>query len=145
MNPESFQNNFCLEADLPQDARFPLTPALSPVEREKRPQLLGEPTAESNPVAGKFREDIQQLSPLPAGEGQGEGKPADFLDKRLSRAQSQNHEAREATNVKWGFLTRHDHHALLGVCVFYYWLRAVRDKAPDPRMEQRNYSKKQFC
>jgi hypothetical protein len=74
MKPESFQINLCREAVSHQDPRFPLTPALSPAEREKRSQFLGEATAEFNPVAGEFQEDIQQLSPLLAGEGQGEGK-----------------------------------------------------------------------
>ncbi len=75
MKPESFQNNFYPEAGLHQSARFPLTTALSPVGREKQSQFLGKPTVGSNPMAGKFQEDVQHLSPLPAGEGQGEGNP----------------------------------------------------------------------
>ena len=51
----------------------PITPALSPGEREKRSLLSGESAAhnssnDSQPSAGE-----QLLSPLPGGEGQGEG------------------------------------------------------------------------
>jgi hypothetical protein len=74
MKPGSFQNHFCREVISHRDARFPLTPALSPAERENRSRLFGEATAEFKPEVMEFQEDIQQLSPLPAGEGRGEGK-----------------------------------------------------------------------
>ncbi len=53
---------------------FPLTPALSLGEREKRSQLLGKATAAFSIAVHKFYEDAQRLFPLPGGEGQGEGK-----------------------------------------------------------------------
>ncbi|MBI5772493.1 MAG: c-type cytochrome [Verrucomicrobia bacterium] len=56
-----------LDAVLSQ-ARFPLTPALSPGEREKAPAARDNSSAKSN-VAAR-----DSLSPLPRGEGQGEGK-----------------------------------------------------------------------
>jgi 5-methyltetrahydrofolate--homocysteine methyltransferase len=53
---------------------FPLTPALSPRERENRSQSLGKATAESSSTNLQATESAQPLSPLPTGEGQGEGK-----------------------------------------------------------------------
>ena len=53
---------------------FPLTPALSPGERENRSQSLGKTTAESSSTIEQKPGNDQRLSPLPAGEGQGEGK-----------------------------------------------------------------------
>ena len=52
------------------DAPFPLTPALSPRERESAPQSV----AESN-SAGHV-ESRPAVPPLPKGEGRGEGEPA---------------------------------------------------------------------
>ena len=53
---------------------FPLTPALSRREREKRSQFLGETTAVFCLRICEFYKHNQRLSPLPKGEGQGEGK-----------------------------------------------------------------------
>ncbi len=50
-----------------------LTPALSPGEREKRSQLFGETTVASGSTDLRKKEHSQLLSPLPGGEGQGEG------------------------------------------------------------------------
>jgi len=53
-----------------------LTPALSPEEREKRSPRPGEtPTADSSAHSHQSA-SAQRLSPLPGGEGQGEGKRA---------------------------------------------------------------------
>ncbi|MEI9865236.1 MAG: DNA polymerase III subunit alpha [Limisphaerales bacterium] len=51
----------------------PLTPALSPEEREKRSQLSGETTAANGSKDSQTAGGTQLLSPLPGGEGQGEG------------------------------------------------------------------------
>jgi hypothetical protein len=56
----------------------PLTPALSPRERENRSQRGNGTDAPGNAQSGR------KLSPLPGGEGQGEGKAADFSPQRLS-------------------------------------------------------------
>ena len=53
---------------------FPLTPALSPAEREKRSRLPGETMAGFCSATFEFYKSVQQLFPLPEGEGQGEGK-----------------------------------------------------------------------
>ena len=53
---------------------FPLTPALSPEEREKRSQFSGEATAERCSMTREFYERIQRLFLLPWGEGQDEGE-----------------------------------------------------------------------
>jgi hypothetical protein len=50
---------------LDSDRLFPLTPALSPREREKRSQLFGEATADFYTTAYKFYKNFQRLSPLP--------------------------------------------------------------------------------
>ncbi|MEI7939336.1 MAG: DEAD/DEAH box helicase [Verrucomicrobiota bacterium] len=52
------------------DAPFPLTPALSPRERESAPQSV----AESN--SASHVESRPAVPPLPKGEGRGEGEPA---------------------------------------------------------------------
>jgi transcription-repair coupling factor (superfamily II helicase) len=59
------------------DDSFPLTPALSLGERENRSQLHGE-TAVASGSDGSRKSGRQQLrSPLPAGEGQGEGETSE--------------------------------------------------------------------
>ncbi len=80
------------------DDSFPLTPALSPGERENRSQLFDESDAasgsndqkihgEPNPdfCSTDFREtkDTERLSPLPKGEGQGEGEASEIKTSRL--------------------------------------------------------------
>jgi nucleoside-diphosphate-sugar epimerase len=59
-----------------QASSFPLTPALSPGEREKRPQLSGEVETASCSTADELTGHRQRLSPHPGGEGQGEGRGA---------------------------------------------------------------------
>ncbi len=56
-------------------ALFPLTPALSLGEREKRSQLPGEATAGCCPMIFEFYKNAQRLFLLPQGEGQGENSP----------------------------------------------------------------------
>jgi hypothetical protein len=51
------------------DASFPLTPALSPAEREKRSQRLGETTPVFCSIIVRVSENIQRLFPLSKGEG----------------------------------------------------------------------------
>jgi cobalamin-dependent methionine synthase I/methionine synthase I (cobalamin-dependent) len=55
-------------------ALFPLTPALSPGERENRSPSSGKTLAASSPAITQISESARHLSPLPKGEGQGEGK-----------------------------------------------------------------------
>src|ERR1019366_7808665 len=52
----------------------PLTPALSPEERGNRSQSPGKTAAASGSINLKKTETAKLLSPLPGGEGQGEGK-----------------------------------------------------------------------
>jgi hypothetical protein len=59
-----------------------LTPALSPKEREKRAQPSDKTKAVSGPTGLQKNEDNQLLSPLPAGEGQGEGERTGTLFHR---------------------------------------------------------------
>ncbi|MCW5551437.1 MAG: valine--tRNA ligase [Verrucomicrobiae bacterium] len=53
---------------------LPLTPALSPRERENRSQILEKTTTDDGSAAPGIPANAQRLSPLPKGEGQGEGK-----------------------------------------------------------------------
>jgi len=53
---------------------FPLTPALSLREREKRSLLSGAATAECCTMTNEFYELIQRLFLLPWGEGKDEGE-----------------------------------------------------------------------
>ena len=53
---------------------FSLTPALSRWEREKRSQLFGGIDGWILLAVVLFFKIVQRLSPLPAGEGQGEGE-----------------------------------------------------------------------
>ena len=68
---------------LHDDGLFPLTPALSLVERENRSQLFGKAMADSCAAAYAFYKNFQRLSPLPGGEGQGEGKASTITASRL--------------------------------------------------------------
>ncbi|HEX5220950.1 MAG TPA: NADH-ubiquinone oxidoreductase-F iron-sulfur binding region domain-containing protein [Verrucomicrobiae bacterium] len=52
----------------------PLTPALSPGERENRSQVLEKPEVGVRAEGAREKESAQTLSPLPGGEGQGEGE-----------------------------------------------------------------------
>jgi epoxyqueuosine reductase len=62
-------------ADNPQsECSLSLTPALSRWEREKRSLSSGESTAAFSSTGNEFYQRDQNLSPLPAGEGQGEGE-----------------------------------------------------------------------
>jgi uncharacterized protein YyaL (SSP411 family) len=56
------------------DIPLPLTPALSPGERENRSQPPGESTAGSSSTISQQTKNAQRLSPLLGGEGQGEGE-----------------------------------------------------------------------
>src|SRR5450432_3104055 len=55
---------------------LPLTPALSPEERENRSQSLGKTIAASASTDLQQIKDVKLVSPLPGGEGQGEGENA---------------------------------------------------------------------
>ncbi len=61
-------------------ANNPLTPAPSLGEREKRSQLSGETAAVSNSNDLQQSKTAQLLSPLPGGEGQGEGGRKNILE-----------------------------------------------------------------
>jgi len=60
--------------------RFPLTPTLSPGERENRLPLLSSAAHDGFSKRGyrrkafEFVQDVYRLFPLPEGEGQGEGE-----------------------------------------------------------------------
>ena len=56
------------------DASFPLTPALTPRERETRSQPHGQSEPDFCSSDSRDTENVQPRSPLPKGEGQGEGK-----------------------------------------------------------------------
>jgi excinuclease ABC subunit A len=64
-------------------APFPLTPALSPEERENRSQLLGKSATVNGSRDLQLKESAQLLSPLLGGEGQGEGKRGGKKSKRI--------------------------------------------------------------
>ncbi len=68
-------------------AHEPLTPALSPRERESRPLSSSETATDDNAASVGVSDDRRVLSPLPGGEGQGEGEPVNKLaDPRLQTA-----------------------------------------------------------
>jgi DNA polymerase III subunit alpha len=54
-------------------ANEPLTPALSPGERENGSLVSGEARTDESSTGSDRTQDVQSLSPLPGGEGQGEG------------------------------------------------------------------------
>ena len=74
MKPESFQNNHYLEAVSHHDARFSLTPTLTPEEREKLAPAWRMAGDWIRAAGSQKIESIQSLFPLLRGEGQGEGK-----------------------------------------------------------------------
>jgi hypothetical protein len=84
MKTASFRQRLFLEAGEFPVARFPLTPALSLGEREKRSLLFSETSSffyrkTDNGFGSrvhKIYKTIKRLFPLPQGEGQGEGKRA---------------------------------------------------------------------
>jgi hypothetical protein len=76
VRPFTVQNLGKYERQLWAGAQFPLTPALSPGERENRRQSVGESGASESSRDGR------KLSPLPEGEGQGEGKAATEISTR---------------------------------------------------------------
>jgi sulfite reductase (NADPH) flavoprotein alpha-component len=64
-----------MEGRAPHPGPLPIGSADSAdAERERRSQFLDKSTAHSSSVAFGQEKDVQRLSPLPAGEGQGEGK-----------------------------------------------------------------------
>jgi len=60
---------------------FPLTPALSPGERENRPPSPGNSCDGVRRASVRKPRGGRRLSPLPEGEGQGEGKRAFHLHR----------------------------------------------------------------
>ena len=65
----------------------PLAPALSPGEREKRSQSSGESDAANGSNDSQQSTSAQPLSPLPGGEGQGEGeRKTDIHDPAVAAA-----------------------------------------------------------
>ena len=67
-----FGNLTAIRFPIPTNA--PLTPALSPGERENRSPAVGRRKADDTSVVSELSRDGQSLSPLPGGEGQGEGE-----------------------------------------------------------------------
>ncbi len=61
-------------------ANEPLTPTLSPRERENHSPSAGETVAADGSATTQQAESGQRLSPLPGGEGQGEGGPKNNLN-----------------------------------------------------------------
>jgi DNA polymerase-3 subunit alpha len=65
----------------------PLTPALSPGEREKRAPSSDMAMAVTGSADSQIMESVAPLSPLPGGEGQGEGeRKADIHDPAIATA-----------------------------------------------------------
>ncbi len=56
------------------DVTLPLTPTLSPGERENRPQSHDKSKTDDSRTTSENAPRDRQMSPLPEGEGQGEGK-----------------------------------------------------------------------
>jgi hypothetical protein len=65
------------------DGLFPLTPALSPEEREKRSQLFGGATADFCTTVYEFYKNFQRLFPLPRERVRVRGRRADFCSKAI--------------------------------------------------------------
>ena len=75
----------------------PLTPALSPGERENRSPSPAQTTAASGSETSQTSEIAQRLSPLPGGEGQGEGKASPRFTLKNPRA--------VGVQFRYGFVT----------------------------------------
>jgi hypothetical protein len=73
MKPETFKNNFCLEAGLHQFARFPLTLTLSRRERGQPLNAFLKLHGNRVEVSRWFAKKLRPFLPLRWGEGRGEG------------------------------------------------------------------------
>jgi NADH-quinone oxidoreductase subunit F len=65
------------ECGVRSDVAFPLTPTLSPGERENRSPVLEKPEAGDSSDDLRANQSGRKLSPLPGGEGRGEGERGD--------------------------------------------------------------------
>ncbi len=71
------------------DVAFPLTPALSPGEREKRTQLLDESKRAGRPRSSELGQAQRAILPRPEGEGRGEGEGTAATSQSAPNDQSQ--------------------------------------------------------